>query len=116
MIIIRLEEDVLLWARVGKGDGVFLHDLGHVPGHLAFSKNGGCLGLPHNCEKQWCWLISPSVANKLILGSLPVHVILDDTRPTSCRLADNNITKTISCSVSGTPPAMPTMRLNRTDG
>ena len=36
---LRLEEDVLLRAGVGKGDGVFLHDLGDVPGHLTFIKN-----------------------------------------------------------------------------
>lgn len=34
------------------------------------------------------------VANNLIFHSLPAHVILDDTRPASCRLTDNNITKT----------------------
>ncbi|KAK2606333.1 hypothetical protein QQS21_003264 [Conoideocrella luteorostrata] len=51
VMIIRLKEDVLLWAWVGKGDRVFLHDLGNVLGHLTFIKNGGRLGLAHSCEK-----------------------------------------------------------------
>ena len=51
MVMIRPKEDVVLWARMGKGGGVFLHNLGDVLGYLTFTETSSCVGLSRSCEE-----------------------------------------------------------------